>query len=90
MTARRSSCPTPPPPTPTCRYDEEGDVELAAYPADTLTQTRAFYPDAEAVARVRALAADDWEVHPNLHFGFRALGLAWAHGPIEGDEYLTL
>ena len=52
------------------RYDEEGDVELGAYPADTLTQARAFYPDAEAVARVRALAADDSEVHPNFHFGF--------------------
>jgi hypothetical protein len=49
-------------------------VELLLYPADTLTQARAFWADAHVVAAVLELPERGWRVNPNFHFGFMERG----------------
>lgn len=71
--------------------DEEDAIELAVYPADTLTQAREFYANEIAVRGVRQLAQrDDWRVKPNFHFGHMQRGFCWTSGEIELIDYLDL
>jgi len=74
------------------RINDAGDaIDLVAYPADTLTQARAMYPDTALVAAFRELAATDgWEGGPNFHFGYRGPGFCWTYGGIELDPYIDL
>jgi hypothetical protein len=66
-------------------------IELALYPADTLSQAREFYARAEAVHGVRALAGrDGWVVKPNFHFGHMQRGYCWTSSDIDIDDYLRL
>jgi hypothetical protein len=55
----------------------EGRVELLLYPADTLTQARAFWSDPRVVEAVLALQDTGWRVNPNFHLGFMERGLTW-------------
>ena len=71
------------------RADTE-NVELAVYPADTLTQAKAFYRSAVTLAAVAALAGDDWEVVPNFHFGHMRRGFVWTSSELDVDAYLKL
>jgi PLD-like domain len=45
-----------------------GTARLDLYPADIVTQARAFYPIVEA-GRLMALTDKGWEINANLHFG---------------------
>jgi hypothetical protein len=73
--------------------DQEGGgtsfLSLSVYPADTLTQARAFYPEASVLAKVRELASrDGWKAEPNFHFGHMRSGLCWTTSTIGVDEYI--
>jgi hypothetical protein len=71
--------------------EEEGAVELSLYPADTLTQARAFYARPEVIESVRALGErPGWGLEPNFHFGFVEKGLCWSYGGISADDYIEL
>lgn len=59
-------------------FEKDGGTVLALYPADTLEQARVFYKDDSRVRNTLRLAADGWEIEPNLHFGFMEKGLCWA------------
>lgn len=61
--------------------------ELHLYPADTLTQARAFYRDRSRVERVLALRDAGWRVEPNFHFGFAKLGVTWTETRTSVDAY---
>jgi hypothetical protein len=57
---------------------DEPVVELHVYPADTLEQARAFYPQADVVAGLKRLdAAGAWKAAPNFHFGHFQRGYCW-------------
>jgi hypothetical protein len=61
------------------------------YPADTLSQARAFYTRPAAVAALQALAqAPEWRVMPNFHFGHMEGGYAWATTTIAAERYIAL
>ena len=66
------------------RLTDDGDaVNLVAYPADTLTQARALYPDKKLIKAFRVLAdSKDWDGGPNFHFGFQSRGFCWTYGGI--------
>src|SRR4051794_13970351 len=54
------------------------EAEVAVYPADTLTQARAFYRRHNAVAGVHALRSrPGWIIAPNFHFGSFQRGYCW-------------
>jgi hypothetical protein len=60
-------------------------IQLEVYPADTLTQAKAFYTRPGATASVLSLRDAGWNVEPNFHFGFMAAGFVWttADAPVE-------
>ncbi len=59
-------------------FPVDGGIELSVYPADTLSQARAFYTRPAAVAALLALASEPaWKVMPNFHFGHMEGGYAW-------------
>lgn len=64
-------------------------IRLALYPADTLTQAKAFYTRPEAVSRVLSLRDGGWNVEPNFHFGYIASGLAWTTTDAQLEEYVA-
>jgi len=71
--------------------DDEEQVELAMYPADTLSQARAFFTDPVAVAGVAKLREQPgWHVGPNFHFGHMQRGYCWTTTKRPVDEYLSL
>ena len=71
--------------------DDEEQVELAMYPADTLSQARAFFTDPAAVAGVARLREQPgWHVGPNFHFGHMQRGFCWTTTERPVDEYLEL
>ena len=74
------------------RLTDDGDaVNLVAYPADTLTQARALYPDKKLIKAFRVLAdSKDSDGGPNFHFGFQSRGFCWTYGGIERDPYIDL
>ena len=72
-------------------FATDGGIELSLYPADTLSQARAFYARPGAVAALRALSeADDWKVSPNFHFGHMEGGFVWTSTRLDGDHYISL
>lgn len=71
-------------------FDEESqNIQLRVYPADTLTQAKAFYTRPGAVSAVLLLRNRDWEVKPNFHFGFMASGCVWTTSDAPLEEYVA-
>jgi hypothetical protein len=69
----------------------ENEIELALYPADTLTQARGFYSSRPAIEGLRDLAArDGWHAGPNFHFGHYERGFCWTCNRVDLDRYLGL
>lgn len=67
-------------------FDEGSQrICLVVYPADTLTQAKAFYLRAKAVQQILALRSIGWSIAPNFHFGHMAKGFAWTttEAPLE-------
>ncbi len=72
-------------------FSPDGGIELSVYPADTLSQARAFYSRPAAVAALQALAKDhEWEVSPNFHFGHMEGGYAWTTTNANVERYIAL
>jgi hypothetical protein len=70
---------------------DDEEVQLALYPADTLSQAREFYGHSKALDGTRALASTDgWTVTPNFHFGHMQRGFCWTTSDIEVEDYLRL
>jgi hypothetical protein len=66
-------------------------VELSLYPADTLSQARAFYARAGVIDAVQALAAQPgWDLKPNYHFGHMEGGYTWTTTSIDAASYIEL
>ena len=72
-------------------FPVDGGIELSVYPADTLSQARAFYTRPAAVAALQALAeTPEWQVTPNFHFGHMEGGYAWTTTTIDAEHYIAL
>ena len=68
-----------------------GEVQLALYPGDTLSQARVLYHRQDVLDRLRALGAQPgWAVSPNFHFGYVGKGMCWPSGPLGLDGYIEL
>jgi hypothetical protein len=66
-------------------------VELSFYPADTLTQARAFYKSPAAVEGLRRLSTEEgWYGVPNFHFGHFQRGYCWTCNQTDLDRYLDI
>lgn len=66
-------------------------VELSLYPADTLSQARAFYTRTGAIDAVQALAQQPgWDLKPNFHFGHMEGGYTWTTTSIDAASYIEL
>lgn len=73
------------------KVGSRGDIELALYPADTLSQAQRFYRRPAAIDGVRQLAqSDGWHVGPNFHFGHIQRGFCWTKSDLSITEYLGL
>lgn len=73
------------------RIRDENGIELALYPADTLTQARAFYSRPEAVEGLRQLRdRRDWHAGPNFHFGHFQRGYCWTCNHTDLDRYIEI
>ncbi len=67
------------------------EVELALYPADTLTQARAFYVRHNAIAGIRELCSRPcWHARPNFHCGSFQRGFCWTCNQRDIHEYTAL
>jgi hypothetical protein len=62
-------------------------IRLVVYPADTLTQAKAFYLRTGALSRVLSLASSGWSIEPNFHFGHMAKGFVWTTTEAPLDRY---
>ena len=64
----------------------------SVYPADTLSQARAFfYTSPAAVAAVLTLVSDPaWKVMPNFHFGHMEGGYCWTTTKAPVERYISL
>jgi hypothetical protein len=66
----------------------EKQVVLRVFPGDTLTQARALYGNNRRIDALLKLRRDgEWEVKPNMHFGFRESGQAWLHPTADVGAY---
>jgi hypothetical protein len=71
--------------------DDEEQVELALYPADTLSQARAFYTRPTVVSGLATLRDQPgWHIRPNFHFGHMQRGFCWTTTSRDVDEYVEL
>lgn len=70
--------------------DEGTAVELALYPADTLSQARTFYRQPGVATTLRELLAQGWNARPNFHFGHMQRGFCWTCNHRELNEYVEL
>ncbi len=71
--------------------DDGVDVELALYPADTLSQARAFYTRPALTSSLATLRNQGgWHVRPNFHFGHMQRGFCWTTTSRDVDEYVEL
>jgi hypothetical protein len=71
--------------------DDESEVELALYPADTLSQARAFYARPAAISGLASLRRQPgWQFRPNFHFGHMQRGFCWTTTSRAVDEYVEL
>jgi hypothetical protein len=64
-------------------------IQLVIYPADTLTQAKAFYTRPDAVSGILSLRKDGWSVEPNFHFGHMASGFVWTTAEAQLEEYMA-
>jgi hypothetical protein len=64
-------------------------IRLAVWPADTLTQAKAFYTRREAVSSVLSLRDRGWNVEPNFHFGYIASGFARTTTDAQLEDYVA-
>jgi len=72
-------------------FGSDAAVEVSVYPADTLSQARAFYTRPGAVSAVRALVQDpNWDLYTNFHFGYTASGYAWCATTIDVERYIEI
>jgi hypothetical protein len=72
-------------------FPVESAIELSVYPADTLSQARAFYTRPAAVTALLTLAKDpDWQVMPNYHFGHMEGGYAWTTTDTPVERYIAV
>ena len=59
---------------------DEKQLVLRVFPGNTVTQARALYRTNSRIdALLKLRRAGEWEVKPNMHFGFRESGQAWLH-----------
>lgn len=67
------------------------NIQLVVYPADTLTQAKAFYMRTEAISKMLTLCEGNgrWSVEPNFHFGHMARGLVWTTSEASLGEYIN-
>jgi hypothetical protein len=66
-------------------------IELALYPADTLTQARAFYENAQALNGLKSLLEQPgWHARPNFHFGHFQRGYCWTCNRTPLERYLAI
>lgn len=73
------------------RMTDEDQVELALFPADSLSQARAFYvrpTTASGLAHLREQPG--WHVRPNFHFGHMQRGFCWTTTERDVNDYVTL
>jgi hypothetical protein len=63
-------------------------LTLALYPADTLTQARELYGDAECIQGLLSLRQQGWQLRPNFHFGFIEKGFTWTTSRLEVETYI--
>jgi hypothetical protein len=71
--------------------DPASAIELSFYPADTLTQARAFYSRPQALSGLNdLLARAGWSAWPHFHFGHFERGYCWTTVTRELDEYVEL
>jgi hypothetical protein len=67
---------------------DEKQVILRVFPGDTLTQARTLYADTGRInALLKLKRQGEWEVKPNMHFGFRESGQAWLHPTADVEAY---
>jgi hypothetical protein len=67
---------------------DQKQVVLRVFPGDTLTQARTLYTDASRIDGLLKLKRQgEWEVKPNMHFGFRESGQAWLHPTADVEAY---
>jgi hypothetical protein len=73
------------------RMTDDEQVELAMYPADTLSQARAFFTNPAAMTGVARLREQPgWHIGPNFHFGHMQRGYCWTTTRRPVDECLEL
>ncbi len=71
-------------------FDESSkQVRFVVYPADTLTQAKAFYARPGAATKVLSLRDVGWNLKPNFHFGHMASGFAWTDTAAPLEEYIA-
>jgi hypothetical protein len=71
--------------------DDETEVELSLFPADTLGQARAFYTNLAATSGVIALREQPgWQARPNFHFGHMQRGFCWTDAELDVGQYVDL
>jgi len=64
-------------------------IQLVLYPADTLTQAKAFYTRPGTASNVLSLREVGWHLRPNFHFGHMAGGFAWTRSDATVGEYIA-
>jgi hypothetical protein len=63
-------------------------VVLRVFPGDTLTQARTLYANTTRIDGLLKLRRQgEWEVKPNMHFGFRESGQAWLRPSADVEAY---
>jgi hypothetical protein len=71
--------------------DDGAQVELALWPADTLSQARAFYTRPTVIPGLAQLRDQPgWHVNPNFHFGHMERGYCWTTTSRDVAEYTEL
>lgn len=71
------------------RLEFNESIKLVIYPADTLTQAKAFYSRPGAASSVLSLCDVGWKLKPNFHFGHMASGFAWTDADAPVKEYIA-
>jgi hypothetical protein len=64
-------------------------IRLTLYPADTLTQARAFYARPGAPDALLALRERGWGVEANFHFGYMPRGYSWTTADAKLEQYVA-
>lgn len=70
-------------------FDElSQQIRLIAFPAENLTQAKAFYTRPRAASSVVSLGDIGWQVQPYFHFGFVAAGFVVTKTDAQLEEYV--